>query len=128
MVLTLQFLFPNQSLTWIVSLFHTRHKNCPIWSLITTKTLFYWANIDNSGFSGLTSARNLLNYHALWWSRACTKERKCSVHLSIMAHSYFFNTVHHKSGIFHPLLKYFGLNLLDILTDNMMKNSGHILN
>ncbi len=59
-ILTLQFLLPNRSLIWIVSLFHTRLKNGPIWSLITTKTSFYWANIDKNGFPGLTSARNLV--------------------------------------------------------------------
>ncbi len=58
-ILTLQFLLPNRSLTWIVSLFHTRLKNGPIWSLITTKTLFYWANIDKNCFPGQTWARNL---------------------------------------------------------------------
>ncbi len=58
-ILTLQFLLPNRSLTWIVSLFHTCLKNGMIWSLITTKISFYWANINKIGFPGLTSARNL---------------------------------------------------------------------
>ncbi len=58
-ILTLQFLLPNQLQTLIVSLFHPRLKNGTIWSLITTKTLFYWANIDKKGFPSLTSAGNL---------------------------------------------------------------------
>ncbi len=124
-ILILQFLLPNWSLTWIVSLFHTRLKNGPIWSLITTKTLFYWANIDRNGFSRSNFSKESCT---LWKSRRCAKERKCPVYMSTMACSCSFNTVHRKSGWFHPLLKYLELNISVKLIDHLMKNGGHILN
>ncbi len=33
--------------------------------LITTKTLFYWANADENGFFHVFSTGNLLNYRAV---------------------------------------------------------------
>ncbi len=122
-ILTLQFLLPNRSLTWIVSLFHTRVKNGLIWSLITTKALFYWANIDKNGFPFLTSARNLVHCDNL-----AHAQKSGNAQFTCQQSSCSFNTVHRKSGWFHPLLKYLEVNILVKLTDHLMKNGGHILN
>ncbi len=73
---------PNQSLTWIVSLFHIRCKDCVIIMLITIKTLFYWANAYENGFLNVFSTGNLLNSRTLWQSRAWAKERKHTVYMS----------------------------------------------
>ncbi len=92
-ILTVQFLLPNWSLTWIVSLFHTCLKNGPIWSLITTKNIVLlskcWQKwLPRSNFSKES--------RTLWNSHICAKKRKCLVYMSTMARSCSFNTVHHK--------------------------------
>ncbi len=66
---TSHFRTPNQSPTWMMPLFYTHHKVCVITTLITTKTLFYWANANENAFLHVISRGNLLNSHTLWQSR-----------------------------------------------------------
>ncbi len=94
-------LFPNPSLTRIVSIYHTCHNNGMICLLITTKTLFYWANADENGFLHVFSTGNLLN------SRSCAKERKRTVHMSTKVAGQVFFILHRKRRRFHALLNNF---------------------
>ncbi len=99
-------LFPSPSLTWTESLYHTCHNNGMI-LLITTKTLFYWANADENGFLHVFSTGNLLNSRALWQTRACAKERKRAVHMSTKVADQVFFILHRKRCRFHSLLNNF---------------------
>ncbi len=87
-------LFPNPLLTWTVSLYNTCHNNGMICLLITTKTLFYWANANKNGFLHVFSTGNLLNSHVLWQTRTCTKERKRAVRMSTKVAPQFFFILH----------------------------------
>ncbi len=89
-------LFPNPSLTWTVSLYHTWHNNGMICLLITTKTLFYWANADENGFLHIFSTGNLLNSRELWQTRTCAKEWKCTVHMSTKVAGQVFFILHRR--------------------------------
>ncbi len=98
------YLFPNRSLTWTVSLYHTCHNNRMICLLITTKTLFYLANADENGFLHIFSKENLLNPRTLSQSGVCMKERKRAVHMSPKLAGQVFFILHHNRCRFHALL------------------------
>ncbi len=100
-------LFPNPSLTWTVSLYNTCHNNGMICLLITTKTLFYWANAKENGFLHVFSTGNLLNSRVLWQTCACAKERKHAVHMSTKVAGHVFFILHRKRRRFHALLNNF---------------------
>ncbi len=68
-------MLPNQSPTWIVSLFHPCHKKLSNWSLIITKTFFLLGKYQWKWIVLSTSAGNLL--HSLLW----IKEPKCDNNL-----------------------------------------------
>ncbi len=76
-------------------------------SLITTKTLFYWANADENGFLHVFSTENFLNSCTLSESRTGVKERKRAVHMSTKVAGQVFFILHHKRHRFHALLKNF---------------------
>ncbi len=114
----INFPLPNQSLTWIVSLFHIHCKDCVIIMLITIKTLFYSANAYENGFLNVFSTGNLLNSCVLWQSRACA-ERKCAVYMSTNV----FNTIHCKR---HRFLSFFECILSKTYRNEYrMKKNGH---
>ncbi len=100
-------LFPNPSLTWTVSLYHTCHNNGMICLLITTKRLFYWANADENDFLHVFSTGNLLNSCALWQTHACAKEWKRAIHMSTKVAGQVFFILHCKRSRFHALLNNF---------------------
>ncbi len=100
-------LFPNPSLTWTVSSYHTCHNNGMICLLITTKTLFYWANAHENGFLHVFSTGNLLNSRALWQTHAWAKERKRTVHMSTKVAGQVFFILHRERHRFHALLNNF---------------------
>ncbi len=102
-------LFPNPSLTWTVSLYHTCHNSGMISSLITTKTLFYWANADENGFLHVFSLENLLNSRMVIISRRHERAETCSSHVNKSSWPSFLRSSQRKTWIsctFKKLLKY----------------------
>ncbi len=110
-------MFPNSSLTWTVSLYHTCHNNSMICLLITTNILFYWVNADENGLLHVFSTGNLLNSRSLWQTRACAKEWKCAVHMStkVAGQVFFFTAKDVDFMHFYIILKY--VNIHNILLE-----------
>ncbi len=77
-------------------------------SLITTKTLFDWANAnENNGFSISFLTGNLLNSGMLCDCHTCPKEQNHDAKVD----NHVFDTIHSKRHRFYAHLKYFNLNM-----------------